>query len=169
MLPPLLLTGGPAAGKSTTARQLAMARPRAAVIDVDDIRHLVVAGHAAPWEGAAGARQQRLGVQNACDLARSFLGAGLEVVLADVVTTDTLRLYRSLMPSLRVVRLQLSLAEARRRATLRPVHLTEREFEDLHAIQLATDQPVEVVDVERLDFRDQVDTVMRLWSRSAGP
>ncbi len=64
-----LLTGPPAAGKSTTARVLADAQPVAAMIDVDDIRQLVVAGHAAPWDGEAGLRQQRLGVENACDLA----------------------------------------------------------------------------------------------------
>ncbi len=167
MLPPLLLTGGPAAGKSTTAQQLAVTRPRAAVIDVDDIRQLIVSGHAAPWEGAAGAWQQRLGVQNACDVARRFLGEGIEVVMADVLTTRTLQLYRSLLPRLLVVRLRLSLTEAQRRATLRPVHLTEREFENLHATQAATDPLVEVVDVERMDFRDQVDTVMRIWMTSA--
>ena len=58
---PLLLTGPPAAGKSTTARVLADSLPVAAMIDVDDIRQLVVAGHAAPWDGEAGLLQQRLG------------------------------------------------------------------------------------------------------------
>lgn len=42
---PLVLTGGPAVGKTTTARPLAEALPRAAFIDVDDLRQLVVAGH----------------------------------------------------------------------------------------------------------------------------
>jgi predicted kinase len=65
----LVLTGGPAAGKSTTARRLAQTRPRAALIDVDDIRQLIVSGAAAPWEGDEGRRQQHLGVENACGLA----------------------------------------------------------------------------------------------------
>ena len=44
MRPPLLLTGGPAAGKSATALRLVEPLRRAAVIDVDDIRHLMIAG-----------------------------------------------------------------------------------------------------------------------------
>jgi hypothetical protein len=72
-LPPLVLTGGPAAGKSTTAHALAARRTRCAVVDVDDVRQLVVSGAAAPWEGLEGREQQRLGVTNACGLARNFL------------------------------------------------------------------------------------------------
>jgi hypothetical protein len=59
---PLVLTGGPAVGKSATARLVALSRPLAAVIDVDEIRQLVISGHAAPWEGQEGRRQHRLGV-----------------------------------------------------------------------------------------------------------
>jgi hypothetical protein len=54
MYPPLVLTGGPAVGKSTTANLFARRRPRAAVVDVDDVRQLVVSGAAAPWDGAEG-------------------------------------------------------------------------------------------------------------------
>ena len=97
MHPPLLLTGGPAAGKSATSRRLVESLRRAAVIDVDDIRHLVVAGHAAPWEGTEGQRQQRIGVENACDLARRFLHEGVDVVLCDVISHETAALYRDLL------------------------------------------------------------------------
>jgi shikimate kinase len=40
---PLILTGGPAVGKTTCGRALAVERDRAAYIDVDDIRQLIVA------------------------------------------------------------------------------------------------------------------------------
>src|SRR5215212_7138659 len=73
---PTSLTGGPAAGKSATARRLVEPLRRAAVIDVDDIRHLVVAGHAAPWDGAEGQLQQRIGVENACALAPPLSSLG---------------------------------------------------------------------------------------------
>ena len=66
MGPPLVLTGGPAVGKSTTANHVARRYARAAVIEVDDVRQLVVSGAAAPWDGAEGVAQQRLGVDNAC-------------------------------------------------------------------------------------------------------
>lgn len=67
----LVLTGGPAAGKSTTALALATTTPRTAFIDVDDVRQLVKNGGAAPWDGEEGASQQLLGVRNATWLARS--------------------------------------------------------------------------------------------------
>lgn len=84
-VPPLLLTGPPAAGKSTTARDLGKMRERAAVIDVDDIRQVVISGHAAPWDGEEGRLQQRVGVENACDLAQRLHSVGIDVVIADVV------------------------------------------------------------------------------------
>ena len=40
---PLILTGGPAVGKTTRGRALAVERDRAASIDVDDIRPLILA------------------------------------------------------------------------------------------------------------------------------
>ena len=163
MRPPLLLTGGPAAGKSTTARRLVEPLRRAAVIDVDDIRHLVVAGHAAPWAGSEGQRQQRIGVENACDLARRYLHWSIDVVLSDVLTPETAALYRHLLPGILVVQLRLSLAEARRRADLRPVYLTEVEFDALHAMQSSDLDPDHVLDVGSLTPGEQSDAVARLW------
>ena len=40
---PLILIGGPAVGKTTYGRALAVERDRAACIDVGDIRQLIVA------------------------------------------------------------------------------------------------------------------------------
>ena len=164
MRPPLLLTGGPAAGKSATARRVAAKFDRVAVIDVDDIRQLVVAGHAAPWEGQEGASQHRLGVRNACTLARQFQHGGFDVVLADVVTVETMALYHQLLPQVMVLRLQVSIVEARRRAGLRPAYLSEAEFTDLHAQQTETESLMDhVIDVDQLDLREQVDAVIALW------
>ncbi len=154
---PLLLTGPPAAGKSTTARALAGGLPLAAVVDVDDIRQLVVSGHAAPWDGMAGIDQQRIGVANACDLARRFAGAGIEVVIADVVTVETAALYRSGLPEVMIIQLRISLAEAQRRATERPGYLSDEELAMLHR-----DHPGDsglydhVITVDGLDLTAQV-------------
>lgn len=68
---PLVLTDGPAVGESVTARVLARGREECAFIDVDDVRQLVFAGGAAPWQGSDGREQQRLGVAHACALPRS--------------------------------------------------------------------------------------------------
>jgi predicted kinase len=164
---PLLLSGGPAAGKSSTALRLVEPLRRAAVIDVDDIRHLVVAGHAAPWDGSEGHLQQRIGIENASDLARRYLRWGIDVVLSDVLTADTATLYRDLIPGILIVQLRLPLAEARRRASLRPVYLTEDEFDALHASQIDDLGPDHIVDVGSLTLAEQADAVAMLW-KSAG-
>ena len=119
-------------GKSSTAAALAEMRPRAACIDVDDVRQLVRSGGAAPWAGEEGRRQQSLGVQNACALARRFLRAEFDVVISDVVTTATAPLYRRLLPGVVLIRLVVPIEEARRRAATREVWLTDQEFDDLH-------------------------------------
>lgn len=166
---PLLLTGPPAVGKSTTAMALARTASLAAMIDVDDIRQLVVGGHAAPWVGEEGRLQQELGVRNACDLARRFRTAGVEVILADVVTTATAELYRRNLPDVQIIRLRVPREEAHRRARLRPVYLTEREFDDLYALEAGSSFSVdEVVDVIDLDSDEQTDAVRMLW-REARP
>ena len=163
MRPPLLLTGGPAAGKSSTALLVVEPLRRAAVIDVDDIRHLVVAGGAAPWDGSEGRLQQRIGVENACDLARRYLHWGIDVVLSDVLNSETAALYRHLLPGILIVQLRLPLAEARRRANLRPLYLTEDEFNALHALQANDLAPDHVLEVGSLSLGDQSDAVARLW------
>lgn len=162
-LPPLLLTGGPAVGKTVTATSLAEAIPRTAHVDVDDIRQLVKNGGAAPWEGAEGRAQQLLGVHNAAALAGNFEAAGFTVVLTDVVTAVTLAAYRRLVPGVVVVRLSVSLEEAWRRARTRKVYLTDREFESLHLDQsapLAVDHQLDVTDLDRAE---QSQRVRALW------
>jgi hypothetical protein len=85
-------------------------------------------------------------------------------VIADVVTPSTVELYRARLPSVLIVHLRISLGEARRRATQRPVHLTEDEFELLHRQQPADACLYDhVIDVDRLDPAAQVEAVRRLW------
>ena len=166
---PLLLTGPPAVGKSTTARALARSRPRAAVIEVDDIRQLVVSGHAAPWEGDEGRQQQRIGVESACDLTQRWQAAGIDVVLSDVANAATLNIYRRRLPGIIVVKLRLPLASARRRAAARPAYLTDQEFVELHVADAAIDLLIDaLVDVEHLTPNEQATAVMRVWTSRSG-
>lgn len=160
----LVLTGGPAAGKSTTALALATTTPRTAFIDVDDVRQLVKNGGAAPWDGEKGASQQLLGVRNATCLASNFVGQGINVTVADVVNPITLALYRELLPDVLVVRLTLGLEEARRRAAQRTVYLTDAEFEELHRQQGDNLQVDHELDVADMGIDEQVAAVMKIWT-----
>lgn len=162
--PPLLLCGPPAVGKSVTGRVLALSRPRCALIDVDDVRQLVLSGAAAPWEGEEGRRQQSLGVLNACAIAGNFIEAAVEVIVVDVATPDTMALYREHLPECVVVRLTVSLTEALRRAAGRRVWLTNEEFRLLHEADAAhPPQADHTLDVGALDPAAQADAVERVW------
>ena len=165
LLPPLVLTRGPAVGKSVTGRRLAESRARAAFVDVDDIRQLVVAGAEAPWRGPEGTAQAALGAENACGLARRFLANGFDVVLADVLTPATTEIYRRELPSCRMVHLGADLEEARRRAMMRPVWLTDEEFELLHLRNDAHTPDVDVrLQVAALDLGQQIAAVADCWA-----
>lgn len=164
---PLVLCGPPAVGKSVTGRSLALSRPRCALIDVDDVRHLVLSGAAAPWEGEEGLRQQRLGVLNACAVAANFLRVGVEVVVVDVATPDTVTLYREHLPECVVVRLAVSLSEALRRASSRRVWLTDEEFRLLYEADAARPpQADHVLEVGALDPASQAEAVERIWAEA---
>jgi len=167
---PLVLTGGPAAGKTTCARALAELAPKAAFIDVDDIRQLVVSGAAAPWDGPAGPEQMRLRVTNACGLARTFLDAGFDTTIADVLTPDTASIYRESLPHCMIVHLRISPAEARLRAATRLVYLTDDEFTRLHERDAENPPCADVVlEVNGWSEPEQIRVLDDLWSSTTTP
>lgn len=162
---PLILSGGPAAGKSTCGRLLATSRQRAAFIDVDDIRQLVVAGDATLWSGPEGEGQLLLAAQNTSALTRNLAAAGFDVVAADFVTPDSLRVYREQLPDCLVIHLAISREGALRRAATRPVHLTDDEFDLLHRLIDTPPQADVVLDVERFTVEQQTRAIDELWMR----
>jgi predicted kinase len=162
---PLLLTGGPAVGKTVTARALAESTVRCAYIDVDDVRQLVKNGGAAPWDGEEGRAQHMLGVRNAAALAANFRAEGFNVTMSDVIGTELLQLYRKLVPDVMVIRLSITRAMARARAQTRPVHLTNQEFETLHRQQLAPLETDADIEVSGMTLEAQIDAVRAAWRR----
>lgn len=164
-LGPLLLTGGPAVGKTTTARALAETTERCAHIDVDDVRQMIKSGSVAPWKGAEGRAQHLLGIRNAAALVANFTDAGINVILTDVITQDLLSIHRNLVPELVTIRLASDLATARARASSRPVHLTAAEFEMLHRQQTEPLKTDLELDVSGMTLAVQVDAVRRWWRR----
>lgn len=123
----IIVTGPPGAGKSTVAGKLCERLERAAHVDVDTLRHMVVAGHASPVtpeDPVELARQLGLAVRNAADLARNFVREGFHVVIDDVVFEQRLQEYADALAEvpadLYFVLLQPPLEELRRRDQGRP-------------------------------------------------
>ncbi len=159
----LVLTGPPAVGKTTIGRLLAERRPRGVLVDIDDVRHLVVGGHAAPWDGAEGRAQQRLGVINGSGLARTFVQHGYDVVIVDVLTNDTAARYRELLDDPLIVQLTVSYPEALRRARTRTVHLTWDEFRSLHDQQANLTAADRRLDTDHLTAANTAAKLSTLW------
>jgi ADP-ribose pyrophosphatase YjhB (NUDIX family)/predicted kinase len=87
-----IVTGPAASGKTTVASRLCRRLERAAHIEVDLLRDMVIAGYASPIPADAGdpvaaAEQTRLAADNAVALARNFSLAGYEVAIDAVLET----------------------------------------------------------------------------------
>lgn len=163
---PLVLSGGPAVGKSTCARRLAVERTRAAFVDVDDIRQLVVAGEETLWSGPEGELQHLLAVRNAATVGRNFVRAGFDLTIADVVTADALSEYRAELPDCFVVHLRITIEQARRRAATRKVYITDDEFELLHTLMDPPPGVDLVLDVNGMTVDEQTNSIRDAWRHS---
>ena len=131
----LILSGPPAAGKSTLGPLIASQLERCAVIDVDRVRLMVAQPHVPPWRGEEGLRQLRLGAENACLLAHNFVEAGFHVVILDVLTPETAGIYRSNLAPLdhQIVLLLPTLEQSLQRNRARGQWLTDEEVRLLYA------------------------------------
>jgi hypothetical protein len=160
-----ILSGPPAAGKSTIGPLLAHRLDHCAVIDADLLRAMVVQPHIPPWQGEEGLAQLRLGAANACILADNFNKAFFHVVILDVVTEETAPIYRRLLEQLdhQIVLLlpRLETVLSRNRARGQP--LTDAEVELLYGwAQALTD-----VD-QRIDSTDLAEEAVAELILAAG-
>jgi len=139
VMPLLILTGPPGAGKNTIAAAFARGQTRCAVIDVDLVRWMVLQPHKAPWEGGEGCRQQHLSILTTCWLARNFCEHGFLVVIHDVVSAATARLYRRELHAHepKIVLLLPVFEEIERRNNLRPPRLTAEQIRTQYQSQEA--------------------------------
>ena len=132
----LLLSGPTAAGKNTIASEMARRLEPCAVVDFDLVRAMFANPHKTPWDGAAGLAQQQLGVHMVCDLAKRFEADGWNVVILDVLSQATLKLYKTrLSESLKVVQLLPSYDVVLKRFNERGPVLTYEQLEDVYREQ----------------------------------
>lgn len=134
----LIITGAPAAGKSTVSRLVAQRLARSALLDGDQIDQLIVKGRVwglgEPADEAA--RQVRLGTKNICALASNFADAGFTPVIGSLIPNrERLDLFlRALSPRLvLLVVLIPSIEVCQYRNTLRP-HEDQFFFDDYEAL-----------------------------------
>ncbi len=133
----LLISGPTASGKNTVGHLLALQRERCAVVDFDLVRKMFVKPHQPPWAGEEGEAQQFLGVKQVCSLAENFGKAGWEVIILDVLSTETVKIYRHLLSqdNLRIVQLLPTFEELNQRFYQRGACLTDNELKMVYEEQ----------------------------------
>ena len=134
----LVLFGGPAgAGRSTLAAAWCATRERAAHLQLDHVRELIVAGRADSQQpGPLQGEQYELSVRACVALAREFLEDGYDVALDDVLDPAAFeRDWRPLLSGLpwRLAVVLPSLDETLRRSSSREKRVLERHTRAQHS------------------------------------
>ena len=133
----LILNGPTGTGKNTIAEIVSKKTERSVVIDVDLLRLMVKNPHKAPWQGEEGKYQQLLGVSNACLLAKEFIKNGFSVIILDVLSDETAKLYKDNLNEFKpkLVLLLPTWEEIVRRNKTRERRLTDDELEMVYKQQ----------------------------------
>ena len=99
-----IISGLPAAGKSTTVRELASRYPRAAAVRRDDLQAQLVAGGVRPGDEplAQSEAQIDLNIKNSCLLARSYAAHGFVPICEELVGTRHLPLFQQGLAGLEI-------------------------------------------------------------------
>lgn len=136
--PVYIVSGPPAAGKTTTARLLSQRFERGVHLLTDHFLDAITAGLIPPWLAESHGQNQAL-IRVAARAAAAYAEAGYAVVVDGVVLPWAMALYREELARARVkprfAVLLPDLAEAVRRFEVRPPHpgLDRRVVELMHA------------------------------------
>ncbi|MEK7558717.1 MAG: AAA family ATPase [Patescibacteria group bacterium] len=160
----LILTGPAGAGKNTIGHIIAQKREKCAVIDVDDVRHMAIKPHIAPWYGEAGQKQVRLGVKNACALAHNFIEEGFDVIILDVLTDETGRAYRESLKDFnpKIIMLLPTLEKVKERNSSRSYNLAEDRVISLHQEQSEFKDFDERIDNSNISPEETAEKILRV-------
>lgn len=159
----LVLFGGAAgAGKTTLARAWCATRRRAAFVELDAVRDLIVAGRVDPQiVNAEQSRQYEASVFASAALAKAFSGAGFDVAIEEVFgPAEFERLWAPLLEGYdyRIVINHPTLDETLSRSQEREKTVFERHTRDQHATCAAWPARVRV-DTTGLDVADSLAAV----------
>jgi dephospho-CoA kinase len=160
----LILTGPAGAGKNTISKVISSKRENCAIVDVDTVRHMVVKPHKAPWEGEEGHKQVLLGVRNSTLLAENFLKEGLDVIILDVVSEETIKIYKTVLAnySPKIIMLLPSLSEVKKRNGSREYILEEERVAYLHTQQSELKNVDEIIDNTNLTAEETASKISQL-------
>lgn len=162
----IILNGPTGTGKNTISRLVANKRERCAVVDFDVLRNMFYKPHLTPWDGKAGHRQNLLGVDHACMLAKSYLEHEYDVIILDVLTNETAHIYKDKLSTYnpQLIFLLPTYDEIIKRNMTRPPRLTNSELENVYKQQQTLtiyDRKIDNTDLSAEDIADQLLKLMR--------
>lgn len=162
----IILNGPTGSGKNTISEIIAQNRNRCAVIDYDVLRNMFRKPHKTPWDGEAGYKQNILGLEHACMLAKSFLGNNYDCIILDVLNDETANLYKEKLKeyNLKLVFLLPSHEEIISRNKLRPPRLRDEELEMVCKQQQNLKVYDEKIDNSNLSPEEVANQVLQLMS-----
>jgi chloramphenicol 3-O-phosphotransferase len=162
----MILNGPTGTGKNTIAEIVAQGRDRCAIIDYDVLRNMFRKPHLTPWEGEAGHRQNVLGLEHACILAKSFLMNGYDCLILDVLSDETAGLYRELLKEYnpQLIHLLPSFEEIVRRNGTRPPRLTDEDLKMVYDGQRQLRAFDTQIDNTHLSPEEVADAVLQLMA-----
>jgi predicted kinase len=163
----LVLTGPPAAGKTTIGRILASSRPGGVLVEADDVRHMLLGSHPSP--GDQERPRDRFGVIGACCLARTYAEHGYSVIVADRLTDDSAAVYRALLGDPLIVRLVVSYPEALRRFRARTAHQPLDQLRRLQAQEADLTGADSTIPTDELSPHGAADRIATLWRLQRQP
>ncbi len=160
----VILNGPIGTCKNTVAELIAKQRDRCAIIDYDVLRNMFRRPHLAPWEGTPGRRQNVLGLEHACMLAKNFLDNAYDCIVLDVLSDETARLYKERLREFnpRLVLLLPTFEEMVRRNGTRPPRLTDEQLHMVYKGQTQLNVYDDRIDNSQLSPDEVVAAVLKL-------
>jgi adenylate kinase family enzyme len=92
----IMISGTPAAGKSSVSQSLAKRFPKSAYLEIDSFKDMIVGGNIAPWD-PQGPEQFKLMEKNFLAITKNFLDEGYVVILDYVFNDEQVKHYNELL------------------------------------------------------------------------
>ena len=94
-----IITGPAGVGKSTISKEIAMKSKKSALIEGDDIYHLVCAGYISPWEEG---NHLKVFWENCIDIIKNFLDNGYNVEFNYIINKEKIEELKQLFKNVEI-------------------------------------------------------------------
>ena len=117
----IILSGPPAAGKSTIGKILAFSFPRSVNFSLDDLRDFVKSGYVEPWNDTDEEGQCVLATDISIEMIKRYLVKNFVVIIDHVFNDADIKRYQDNFDDVHAFLLLPSLEELHKRDSFRPV------------------------------------------------